>query len=289
MDLAVSVGVQIMYTIASLFLISVGLAIVFGMMGVINFAHGEFLMLGGFAFVFAEHAGINMWVAMFIVAPLAVALVGAIIERLIIRHLYGRLIETILATWGLSLLLIGITSSLFGYHQMGVSPPFGTVSIGVEHTVGIYILFIIFVAIALGVVLLLLLRYTSFGLVVRTTMQDSGMAAALGINVKRVYAGTFSLGAAVAGLAGAVLAPITGVLPISGLAYIAKAFITVVLGGPIPLAGVALSSTLLGAINQVTTFLSNTVVGEVMLLVCALVLLRFLPTGITGRFMRGGV
>src|SRR5690606_20211694 len=125
MDLAMLTGVQVVYAIASLFLISVGLAVIFGMMGVINFAHGEFLMLGGFAFILSVRAGVNFWIAMFVVAPLCVAILGMIIERLVIRHLYGRVVETILATWGLSLLFIGVASVLFGYHQMGVSPPFG--------------------------------------------------------------------------------------------------------------------------------------------------------------------
>src|SRR5690606_2201439 len=101
MDLAMLTGVQVVYAIASLFLISVGLAIVFGMMGVINFAHGEFLMLGGFAFILAVRAGVNFWVAMFVVAPLCVAVIGIVIERLIIRPLFGRIAANIHASWGI--------------------------------------------------------------------------------------------------------------------------------------------------------------------------------------------
>lgn len=287
MDLALLTSVQVLYAIATLFLISVGLAIVFGMMGVINFAHGEFLMLGGFAFILAVRAGINFWVAMFVVAPLFVALVGALIERLIIRHLYGRIVETILATWGLSLLIIGLAATIFGYYQLGVSPPFSAVTIGAYREGG-YTFFIIGVAIALGLMLFALLRYTSFGLTARATMQSPAMAAALGVNIKQVYSGTFALGAAVAGLAGALMAPITGVLPTSGLTYIAKAFITVILGGALPLVGAASSSALLGTVSQVTTFLSTSVFGEVMLLVTAIILLRLLPLGITGKFFKRG-
>ncbi|HUH87116.1 MAG TPA: branched-chain amino acid ABC transporter permease, partial [Pusillimonas sp.] len=145
------------------------------------------------------------------------------------------------------------------------------------------------VAVALGLVLYLLLRHTPFGLIARGTMQSAPMASALGVNVKRVYSITFGIGAAVSGLAGAVFAPLTGVLPISGLTYIAKAFITVILGGALPLTGSALSSALLGTVSQITTFLSTSVFGEVMLLVTAIVLLRVLPSGITGRFFKRGI
>ncbi len=288
MDLAVLTGIQILYAVASLFLISIGLAIVFGMMGVINFAHGEFLMLGGFAFVKAVQAGVNFWVAMFIVAPLSVAIVGMVVERLIIRPLYGRIVETILATWGLSLLLMGLASVLFGYYQMGVSPPTGTVRIG-DYSEGLYTFFVMGVAVVVGLGLYLLLRYTPFGLLARGTMQNAAMAAALGVNVKLMYSVTFGLGAAVSGLAGAVFAPITGVLPVTGLTYIAKAFITVILGGALPLTGAATSSAILGTVSQVTTLLATSVLGEVMLLVTAIVLLRVLPSGITGRFFRRGM
>lgn len=288
MDLALLTGVQVLYAIATLFLISVGLAIVFGMMGVINFAHGEFLMLGGFAFIYSVRLGVNFWVSMLVVAPLCVALLGLLVERLIIRHLYGRIVETILATWGLSLLLIGVASVLFGYFQEGVSPPFPTVSIGAYREGG-YTFFIIAAAVVVGLGLFALLRFTSFGLVARSTMQNPAMAAALGVNIKRVYSLTFALGAAISGLAGALMAPISGVLPTSGLTYIAKSFITVILGGALPLVGAASSSVLLGTVSQVTTFLASSVLGEVMLLVAAVVLLRVLPFGITGRFFKRGI
>ena len=111
MDFAAIVLIQVLYAVASLALISVGLAIIFGMMKVINFAHGEFLMLGGYAVILPVQAGVNLWIAMLIIAPVSVGLFGMIVERLIIRPLYGRVIETVLATWGLSLFLIGAAST----------------------------------------------------------------------------------------------------------------------------------------------------------------------------------
>jgi len=134
-----------------------------------------------------------------------------------------------------------------------------------------------------------LLRWTSFGLVARGTMENAAMAWALGADVKRIYALTFALGAALSGLAGAIFAPIAGVMPVSGTIYIAKAFITVISGGPLPLSGAVLASGLLGTVSELTTIVSTPVVGHVALLAAAILLLRILPSGITGRFFRGGV
>ena len=129
MDLVVAVLFQLIYLISNLALISLGLAIIFGMMRVINLAHGEFLMLGGYTVVVATNAGINIWVSMLILAPLVVGIIGVIVERLLIRWLYGRMVDTLLATWGLSLLLVGIVTSIFGASTgTTVSPPLGAVT-----------------------------------------------------------------------------------------------------------------------------------------------------------------
>ena len=288
MDFAAIVLIQVLYAIASLALISVGLAIIFGMMKVINFAHGEFLMLGGYAVILPVQAGVNLWIAMLVIAPLAVGAFGMLVERLIIRPLYGRVIETVLATWGLSLLLIGVASEVLGYYQEGTKPPLGSVAIG-AYREAVYTFFVIFIAAAVMVGVYLFLKRTRFGLIALGTMQNPAMAAALGVDTGRVYALTFGLGAALSGLAGAVLAPISGVVPIIGITYIAKAFITVICGGATVLAGTAAASVLFGTVNQVVTFLSTPIIGEVALLAAAVILLRLLPAGITGRFFRSGL
>ena len=288
MDLAAVVLVQILYAVASLALVSIGLAIIFGMMGVINFAHGEFLMMGGYAFILSAGAGVNLWVAMLVVAPLTVGIFGVIVERLIIRHLYGRIIETVLATWGLSLFLIGLSATVLGYHQKGVAPPLGTVDIG-AYKEGGYTFFVIGMTALLLTGVYLGLKYTRFGLIMRGTMQNADMAAALGVSIDRVYAVTFGIGAALSGLAGAILAPIAGVLPDIGVTYLIKAFITVIGGGALALTGTAAAASLFGAVSQVVTFISRPVVGEVALLVVAIILLRMLPNGITGRYFRRGL
>ena len=286
MDLVAALGLQIVYGISNLVLISLGLAIIFGMMRVINLAHGEFLMLGGYVVVVTTNAGVNIWIAMLVLAPLIVGLIGVVVERLLIRWLYGRMVDTLLATWGLSLLLIGLVTTVFGASTATtISPPLGVIAIG-DFTSSAYELFLIGITAALCVAVWATLKLTPLGLVARGTMQNAEMAAALGVSTSRIYMITFGLGAAVSGLAGGLLAPITGVLPTIGATYIAKAFITVISGGAAILSGTVSASALLGGINGVFAFLAGPTLGEVALLVAAIILLRLMPRGITGSIFR---
>lgn len=285
MDLAAVILIQVLYAIASLVVISSGLAVIFGMMKVINLAHGEFMMLGAYATIEAIRVGINLWMAIFVVAPLAVGVIGIVLERIFIRHLYGRMVDTMLATWGLSLLLIGVVTSIAGNTTAGVSAPLGNFAIG-AYSVSAYTLVIIAVGVVLALALRWVLLHTSLGLIARGTTQNPKMADALGINPGVVYSVTFAVGAALSGLAGGLLAPLTGVVPTMGGAFIAKAFITVIAGGPAILVGLISASALFGAINQIATFVTTPVLGEVALLVAAIIMLRLLPQGITGRFFK---
>jgi branched-subunit amino acid ABC-type transport system permease component len=287
-DLVALLAIQVVYAIASLALMSVGLAIIFGMMKVINLAHGEFLMLGGYAAIEANRFGLSIWVAMLIVAPIVVGAVGIIVERTIIRWLYGRMIDTMLATWGLSLFLVGLTTAIFGNTTVGLSAPLGSFEIG-QYRTSAYTLFVIGVAIVVLGGVLAVLRFTKLGLIARGTMQNANMAAALGVNPNRVYSITFGVGAALTGLAGAVIAPVSGTFPTIGAAYVAKCFITVIGGGASIVMGTAAASTLFGAVNQLATYVTTPVFGEVALLAAAIVLIRALPQGITGRFFRGSL
>lgn len=286
MDLATVLIVEIFYSIAVLVVISAGLAVVFGMMRVINLAHGEFMMAGGYATIVAVNAGINIYVAMLIVAPLVVGLIGLVVERLVIRHLYGRLVDTMLASWGLSLVMIGLATMIFGNTTTGISPPIAGFAIG-GYQVNGYNFFIIVVAALLLVGMYALLAGTRVGLVARGAMQRADMAAALGYSPDRIYMITFCCGSALSGLAGGLLAPLVGLVPTTGGTYIAKAFITVISGGASIIVGLLSSATLFGLVSQLFTFAASPVVGEVALLVAAVVLLRLLPQGITGRFFRG--
>jgi len=283
MDYSLVVAIELLREVAGLILIATGLAVIFGMMRVINIAHGEFMMLGGYTVVLTTKLGVNLWVAILILAPLAVGLFGVLVERLIIRHLYGRIIDSLLATWGLSLFIMGFVTLVFGNTVEGVKPPLVSFSIG-QYSIAVYTLFLIFAAAAFITIVYLTLRHTKAGLIARATMQNPDMVESLGVNSKLVYMATFGIGAAFAGLAGGILAPITGVVPGMGAFLIGKAFITVVTGGAAVVAGTLSASGILGTISQAVTFATTPVYGDAALLLVALVLLRLLPQGITGRF-----
>ncbi|MEM5519542.1 branched-chain amino acid ABC transporter permease [Sulfitobacter sp. AS59] len=286
MDIAIIVGLDIISGIASLLLISAGLAVIFGMMKIINLAHGEFLMLGAYATVLSVSAGVNIWFAMLVIAPVFVGLVGVIVERCLIQFLYGRLVDTMLATWGLSLVIVGGTTMMFGNTIVGVASPLGGFKVG-QYQSSLYTPFLAVMAILLMVLVWAVMRFTRAGLIARAVMQNPDMAATLGVNPARVYMATFGAGAAMSGLAGGLLAPVAGIVPTMGAAYIAKAFITVVGGGTSILWGLITASGLFGFINQIAAFFTTPVFGEVILFVAAVVLIRMLPTGISGKFFKG--
>jgi urea transport system permease protein len=285
LDYAAVVFLEILYMIAFLALTSAGLAVVFGMMRVINLAHGEFVMIGGYVTIFANRAGIDIWFAMLVLAPLVVGAIGLVVERVVIRHLYGRMIDTMLATWGLSLLMVGLVTLIFGNTAVSVTAPIGSYQAG-AYQMGGYNLFIIAIAVLVMLVLWLILRYTRVGLIARGAMQNADVASSLGYNPQKIYMWTFTAGAALSGLAGGVLAPLTGLLPSSGSLYIAKSFITVITGGAAIISGTLASSTIFGTINQIVSFGSTPVIGEIAMLALAIVLLRLMPQGITGRFFK---
>src|SRR5258708_7640914 len=194
------------------------------------------------------------------------------------------------AVASLVLLSIGLAMTRFGPVVLrtavpGPSAPLGSVSIGADRT-GVYEVFVIVVAAMLLISGWLVLRFPRLGLIARGTMQNASMAAALGTNPSAVYAVTFAIGSALSGLAGGLLAPLTGVVPTIGAAYIANAFITVISGGAAILSRTAIASALLGTINTLATFAFTSVLGEVALLVAAVRLPRPLPQGLPGRFFR---
>jgi branched-chain amino acid transport system permease protein len=246
------------------------------------------MMLGGYTVVMAGKAGINPWISILVLAPIIVGLFGVLVERIFIRFFYGRIIDTLLATWGLSLFLMGLVTVVFGNTVAGVSVSLGSVNLG-EFQISGYSFFLIGVAIALLIAVYTVLRHTRLGLIARGTMQNPNMAAALRVSPSTVYMMTFGIGAALSGLAGALLSPITGVVPTMGIAFVAQAFITVIIGGPAIIMGTISAASLLGTVSQLMTFATTPVVGDVALLFVAVVLLRVLPQGITGKYFRKGI
>ena len=286
MDIYIILGLNVLNGVASLFLLCVGLAIIFGMMKIVNLAHGEFIMLGAYATVIATNAGVNIWISMLVISPLFVGIVGLVIERFLIRYLYGRLVDSMLATWGLSLLITGIITTIFGNTIKGVQTPLGGFSVG-SYSSSFYNLFIFAMALVVIAIVFAVMRFTRLGLIARATMQNPAMSAALGINPDRVYMLTFAAGAALTGLAGGLIAPVAGITPGMGAAYVAKAFITVVGGGTSILSGSLSASSLFGSIDQIGSYLTTPVYGQVIVFTTAIILIRLLPQGISGRFFKG--
>lgn len=285
MDYVLIIVLEMLRAISWLVLLASGLAIIFGMMRVINFAHGEFLMLGGYITIMTHNAGVPLWISILVLAPVTVGIFGVLVERLIIRHLYGRIIDSLLATWGLSLLMIGGVTLIFGNTVQGVSTPLGGLAIG-DYQVPLYNFVLIGFAIAIMATTWAVLKFTKAGLIARATMQNPDMAETLGIRTTWVYMTTFGIGSAVTGLAGGLVAPLTGVVPSMGVNFVGQSFITVITGGASMIAGTLSASTLLGTISQGMTFATGPVYGDAALLLAALVLLRVLPQGITGRIFK---
>ena len=281
MDALINFLISLLDSVATLVIISIGLAVVFGMMRVINFAHGEFLMLGAFVTLSSVRTGIPFWLAI-AVAGGVVGVFGLVVERVLIQRLYGRLAATMLATFGLSLVMVKCAELIWGTSSQGMETPLGSFRIG-DYSFSVYTLITIGAALVLLVGMLWVLTRTRFGIQARAATQLPGMAAALGVNVRRLNMLTFALGSALAGVAGALLAPVAAVTPNMGQAYIAQAFTTVVVGGPAVVTGTASAGGLLGTTQTTISELTTAVLGVAALLVTAIVVLRFLPTGLSGR------
>lgn len=283
-DSVLNIAVSVAASVALLVIVSIGLAVIFGMMRVINLAHGEFLMLGAFATLTGVRAGLNIWLAM-VIASLAVGAFGLVVERALIQHLYGRLADTMLATWGLSLILVQAVVLIYGPATRGIPTPLSSFSVG-RYSYSQYSLVMIGAAVFLLCLVFWVFTRTRYGIVARAVMQQPQMAASLGINIKLVNMATFAFGSALAGAGGALLAPLVGVVPSMGSAYIARAFMTVVVGGPGVLTGTSFASTLLGGIEYGVSYATTPFYGVGALLIVAILILRVMPTGLSGRLGR---
>ena len=272
-----------------LLLAAIGLAITFGVMGVINMAHGEMVMLGAYTtFVvqelFRAYAPGAFDLSLLIAIPLAFAvagLVGIAIERGIIRFLYGRPLETLLATWGVSLVLQQAVRTIFGPTNREVGAP-SYMSGGFEF-LGLAItynrLWIIIFALVVFASLLLILRYTSLGLQMRAVTQNRRMAASMGIRTGYVDAMTFGLGSGVAGIAGVALSQIDNVSPNLGQSYIVDSFMVVVFGGVGSLWGTLVSAMTLGVVNKFLEPWAGAVLAKILILILLILFIQNRPRG----------
>lgn len=271
---------QFLDNFAFLVLSAIGLAIIFGMMGIINLAHGEFIMLGAYVTTLTAASGVPLAVAI-IIATLSVAIFGFVIDRLVIRHLYGRPLDSVVATWGISLLLSQGMLILMGPSLQGVSTPLGSIEIaGASYSVYRFVL--VFVALLLLFLMYWLFMHTKFGLQSRATMQNESIARSLGTNTKNIYAITFAIGSGFAGLTGGLYACMMSISPTFGSGFLMESFVTVIVGGANPLVGVSLAGGFLGLVNSILSYLFGTFIGRVGLLILTIIVIRLIPYGFSG-------
>jgi urea transport system permease protein len=270
-----------------LVLAAIGLAITFGVMGVINMAHGELMMLGAYTtyvvqLLMPQHIGASIIVAIpaaFLVSGLA----GVAIERGIVRHLYGRPLETLLATFGLSLILQQAVRDIFSANNRPVETPewlAGSLQINEVLAITYNRLYIILFTFALFLVLLAVLKRTRLGLEVRAVSQNRAMAKAMGIRTEWVDAMTFGLGSGIAGIAGVALSQLTNVGPNLGQSYIVDCFMVVVFGGVGNLWGTELGGNALGIVNKVLEPYSGAVLAKIFVLVFLILFIQRRPRGL---------
>ncbi|WP_341987449.1 branched-chain amino acid ABC transporter permease [Azorhizobium sp. AG788] len=269
---------------AFLVLAACGLAVIFGMMGVINLAHGEFIMCGAYVSVAAARAGLPLPLAI-LAGALASGLVGMLVERVVIRHLYERPLDTIVATWGISLIATQGTLIVLGSTMQGMGTPFGSFQVG-AYSYSLYRVVLFFSALGVLAALYALFNWTRFGVLARATIQVPHMAAALGVDTRLVYSLTFGLGAALAGLAGGLYAPTMTLVPTMGATFIMEAFVTVVVGGADVFLGTAPAAAILALVKAGMTSWQGQLFGQIGLLMTVIVVIRVLPKGISGFLLR---
>lgn len=282
---ALRLGGLLMSSFGVLVLAAVGLAIIFGMMGIINLAHGEFIMVGAYSTAFSFHAGVPL-VGAVVIGGVVTGIVGVILERLIIRHLHDRLLDSMVATWAIGLVFAQAMLIFAGPSFADVPTPFGPISYG-EFSMSLYRIVLAVVAAALLLSLYGVYKYTRYGRHARATMQDEQTARSLGIDTGRVYTITFFIGSVAAGIAGGLFAPIVSIVPTLGQSYLVEAFVTVIVAGPSVILGTILSGFSLSVVNAPASQLAGSFAGRVALLVAAIIIIRILPNGISGYWMGG--
>ncbi len=271
---------QFMDSFSFLVLAVAGLAVIFGMMGIINLAHGEFIMMGAYLFTIFAKASLP-WPIAVIAGAEIVGVFGYLMDRLVISRLYQRPLDSVVATWGISLLLKQGTLIILGPSLPGLTTPLGTFSLG-SSTYSVYRIVLGFIAVMVLIGMYVLFNHTRFGLHSRATMQNSQIAEALGINTRRMYSSTFMFGSVLAGLCGALYAPTMTITPTMGQAFQNESFVTVIVGGANPLVGVALSGGVLGMIQSILALVFGTFIGKIGLLLVAIIVIRVLPEGLSG-------
>lgn len=273
------------FALGSVFvLLAIGLSLIFGLLTVVNFAHGAFYMVGAYVGVAVLRAGGNFWVALLVV-PLVVGTIGLAIERWLVRPLYGRGIDyPILLTFGLAYVLVDVVRMIFGVEGIPLGTPdalAGAVNIGVGYF-PLYRLFVIGATALILLALWLFIERSTLGLVIRAGSRDPEILRVLGVDVGRVWLLVFALGAGIAGLAGILAAPMRAVTPEMGIPVLVEAFVVTVVGGMGSLKGAVLAGLLVGVVASMTSLVFPEMADVSMFAIMALVLL-VRPQGLLGR------
>jgi branched-chain amino acid transport system permease protein len=265
-------------------LVALGISLIFGLLTIVNFAHGQFFMLGAYVGAFALGYTGNFWLSL-IAVPLVVGAVGMVTERLLIRPLYGRGIDyPLLLTYGVGLILLDVVRIFAGTQGIPFATPealTGAVNLGFFFFPK-YRLFLILITAVLLVVLWIFLEKTPYGLIIRAGARDQEIVQILGVDVGRVWLIVFGIGVAIAGLAGVLAAPIRGVFPEMGVPVLVEAFVVTVIGGMGSLLGAVIAGLLVGIISSFTAFYYPQMATLSMFVLMALVL-AFRPRGLFGR------
>ena len=272
-----SLLLDIVTTAAILYVVALGLLIVFGVMGIISFAHGAMLTVGGYAALLVTWAGWNPWLSL-PAAALAGLLAGAAMERTVLRPLYRRPLDAILATWGLGIVIGQVITLAFGRQVQFAQSPLSGAATVLGETYSQYRLLLVVVAVLLAGGIALVLHGTRLGLVTRAVIANENLAQSLGVNSAAVRFASFSLGSALASLAGALVVPLSSVDPNMGVPWLVGAFMLVLLSGS-SLVSMAAAALVLGAAQVLVSTFLNAVLGGMTVAVLAAVILRVRPAG----------
>jgi len=268
---------DIVTTAAILYAVAAGLLIVFGVMKIINFAHGGFLTVGGYSALIVTRLGWNPWWSL--AFALVIGMVcGAIVERLVMRPLYARPLDAILATWGLGIVVGQLITLEFGREVQFVQSPVSGAMAILGESYSQYRLILVVLAVALALLMGLVLNGTALGLRTRAVIMNENLARGLGINSGLVRFATFSIGSGLAALAGALITPLSSVDPNMGVPWLVNAFMLVLVSG-MSLVSLAVSCLVLGGAQVLVSTYGNPVAGGLTIVVLAALLLRFRPQG----------
>ncbi len=273
---------NLVYEVSTLAVLVLGLAVVFGLLGVLNLAHGEFIMIGAYSAYLVETAGLPFVSAI----PLSILLCGILgiaVERWLIKPLYKRPFDTLIATWGLGLLLRKVAETAFGLGYKSVTVPLpGTITIGAD-AYPTYRLILIVVSIAILSALVIWFTRSYVGMRIRAMESNPDLADAVGIPVRRLASQTFVVGTCLAGLGGVAISPLVSVQPYMGLDYVLRSFFALVIGGLGSIGGVLVGSTVIGGLDSMVSALADGTTGYFSVLIISVLFLWLRPRGIYAR------